>query len=102
MKARFVIILISTALCLSSTVVLAGDPFSGANIYTDHCASCHGGDGRGDVAGVPSFRGGTLMMRTESELQNTIRSGKNLMPAFSGILEDYQIDDVVSYIRTFN
>jgi cytochrome c6 len=89
-------------LVLFPGVALAGDPFSGSNIYSEYCVSCHGGDGRGDVAGVPSFRGGSMMMRSESELIDAIKAGKNLMPAFNGILEEYQIDDVVSYIRTFN
>jgi len=101
-KTRLNAIVICVALYLPCFAVLAGDPFSGANIYTDHCASCHGGDGRGEVAGVPSFRGGTLMTRTDLDLMNTIRTGKNMMPAFGGILEEYQLDDVVSYIRTFN
>jgi cytochrome c6 len=80
----------------------AGDPFSGSNLYVLHCASCHGGDGRGEIAGTPSFRGGRLMSMSDSDLKNTVRTGRNLMPSFRGLLEEYQIDDVVSYIRTFN
>lgn len=80
----------------------AGDPFSGSNIYAEHCVNCHGGDGRGELAGVPSFRGGALMTRTDDDLKNTIKQGRNMMPSFNGVLEEYQIDDLVTYIRTFN
>ncbi len=82
--------------------VFAGDPFAGSNIYTQYCVSCHGGDGRGEVAGTPSFREGRLMSRSTSELTATVKAGRNLMPAFDGMLDAQQIDDVITYIRTFN
>lgn len=85
-----------------TTPVLAGDPFAGSSIYAHYCVSCHGGDGAGEVAGTPSFRGGRLLMKNPMELRNIIRSGKDMMPAFQGILTEEQIDDVMEYIRTFN
>lgn len=89
-------------LLLFVTPVFAGDPFAGSNIYTQYCVNCHGGDGRGEVAGTPSFREGRLMSRSTSELTATVKAGKNLMPAFDGMLDAQQIDDVITYIRTFN
>ncbi|WP_455222513.1 c-type cytochrome [Kaarinaea lacus] len=80
----------------------AGDPFAGSAIYAEHCVSCHGGDGSGEVAGTPSFRGGALMSKGEFELRDKVRNGKDLMPRFEGILTEEQIEDVVTYIRTFN
>jgi mono/diheme cytochrome c family protein len=82
--------------------VLAGDPFAGSSIYAHYCVSCHGGNGSGDVAGTPSFRGGRLLTKSPVQLRNTIRRGKDMMPAFQGILTEQQIDDVMEYIRTFN
>lgn len=102
MKTLFISILFCLGVILTVSPVFAGDPFAGSNIYVQHCANCHGGDGRGVIAGTPSFRGGALMMRSDSELKQTILSGKNLMPAFRGLIDDRQIDDVVTYIRTFN
>ncbi|MEJ2181483.1 MAG: cytochrome c [Gammaproteobacteria bacterium] len=81
---------------------MAGDPFAGSAIYAEYCVSCHGGDGAGEIAGTPSFRGGRLMAKPHSELVNKIKYGKDLMPSFSGVLSDQQIDDVMAYIRTFN
>lgn len=102
MKSIFISFATLLFVCLISSPVFAGDPFAGSNIYVQHCASCHGGDGRGEIAGTPSFRGGALMTRTDSQLKSTIRSGRNVMPAFRGLLDEQQIDDVVTYIRTFN
>jgi len=101
-KTTFVPLILSVILVLMAASAFAGDPFSGANIYAEYCVNCHGGDGRGELAGTPSFRGGALMTRTNSDLMDSVKFGKNMMPGFSGVLEEYQIDDVVAYIRTFN
>ncbi|MGD8559183.1 MAG: cytochrome c [Gammaproteobacteria bacterium] len=97
---------ISIALLLASVVyvnnALAGDPFAGSSIYAHYCVSCHGGDGAGEVAGTPSFRGGRLLTKNPMELKSTIRMGRDMMPAFQGVLTEQQIDDVMEYIRTFN
>lgn len=99
--------LISTTVFLVGVVfvnhaALAGDPFAGSGIYAHYCVSCHGGDGAGEVAGTPSFRGGRLLSKNPMEIKNTIRMGKAMMPAFQGVLTEQQIDDVMEYIRTFN
>lgn len=102
MKIQFISVQLFLLLILLASPVFAGDPFAGSNVYVQHCASCHGGDGRGVIAGTPSFRGGRLLTFSNTDLVNTVRSGKNLMPAFRGILDEQQIDDVITYIRTFN
>lgn len=102
MRRLFVLVHIFLLILLPTLPVFAGDPFSGSNIYVQHCANCHGGDGRGAIAGTSSFRGGVLMSRSTAELTGAIRNGINLMPAYKGILDEQQIDDVVTYIRTFN
>jgi len=89
-------------LVLPASSVFAGDPFVGSNLYADHCVSCHGADGRGEIAGTPSFRGGSLMTKSDSSLKDAVRTGRNLMPSFRNLLDEQQIDDVISYIRTFN
>jgi cytochrome c6 len=102
MKALFISLQFYLFISMFAAPVFAGDPFAGSNIYVLHCVSCHGGDGRGEIAGTPSFREGRLMSRSTSELMNTVKSGRNLMPAFRGVLDEQQIDDVITYIRTFN
>ena len=103
MKATFISLTFILIHLLISSSAWAGDPFSGANIYAQYCVSCHGGDGRGEeLAGTPSFRGGALMAKSNSDLTSSVKFGRNMMPAFNGVLQDYQIDDVVAYIRTFN
>jgi len=81
---------------------IAGNPVRGQSIYNQLCASCHGGDGRGVMAGAPSFQaGGTTLMKPDNDLAMTIRNGKGIMPGFSGVLHDDQIFDVIAHLRTF-
>lgn len=87
---------------MAANPVLAGDPFAGSAIYAEYCVNCHGGDGAGEIAGTPSFRGGKLMMKSNFDLIDKVKNGKDLMPSFGGVLSEEQIDDVVTYIRTFN
>ena len=81
--------------------VLAGDVFNGKKIYEQHCKGCHGTRGRAMMPGAPSFRRGEGLLQTDPALFNTIRSGRNAMPGFQGVLDEYEILDVISYIRTF-
>ena len=84
------------------SAVAAGNPMRGQSIYTVHCAGCHGGDGRGVVAGAPSFQAGTTtLMKPDNDLALTIRRGKGIMPGFESILQPDQISDVIAHLRTF-
>lgn len=102
MKVKSILFCLFLFGLIPANSALAGDPFAGSAIYTEYCVNCHGGDGAGEIAGTPSFRGGNLMMKSNLELINKIRNGKDLMPSFGGVLSEEQIDDVVTYIRTFN
>lgn len=78
----------------------AADVFNGKKIYLNYCESCHGPNGQGQMAGVPNFTRGQTLMRPDLTIFESIRSGKNAMPAFLGVLEEQEILDVIAYIRT--
>ena len=96
---------------LARTAVLLAAPFAtaplhaadvnnGRQLYNLHCASCHGPSGISLMPAAPSIaRGGTLM-QPDTALLASIRSGKNAMPAYAGILKDREILDVIAYMRT--
>ena len=86
---------------LSSTTAFSADTFNGRQLYQTYCESCHGKTGRGEMPGAPNFSLGQGMIRTDLSLLNHIRSGRNAMPAFEGILDNNEILDVISHIRTF-
>ena len=78
----------------------------GEQLYVDHCADCHGLDGRGNTAremGQPyadltddvwKFGG------DDTSIANAIREGSfGLMPGFQQQLNDQQIQELVAYLR---
>ncbi|HXO27494.1 MAG TPA: c-type cytochrome [Thermoanaerobaculia bacterium] len=78
----------------------------GEQLYVDHCADCHGLDGRGNTAremgqsyadltdDVWKFGG------DDTSIANVIREGSfGLMPGFQQQLNDQQIQELVAYLR---
>jgi len=92
--------LLSILLLTISASATAGDPFKGREIYQQHCAGCHGDDGRGTQLGIPDFTRGQGLLVSDLQLVETLRTGKNMMPAYQGMLSDQQLADAVTYIRT--
>ena len=79
---------------------VANDIFAGRKVYNAHCAQCHGSDGRALVAGSPDFNRGTSLNLPDGELVRRIRSGRNLMPGYEGILKTKDILNVIAYMRS--
>ncbi|HEX9880142.1 MAG TPA: cytochrome c [Candidatus Binatia bacterium] len=73
--------------------------------YAQRCLGCHGPTGRGDgplthalPARVPDFRD-TVRDKTVFEIRGVIRQGSGVMPAFGPALENWQIQDMVRFVR---
>lgn len=79
----------------------AADYFNGKRLYTSYCEGCHGASGQGEIPGTPNFTRGNTLMRPDLQLYVQIRDGKNAMPGFQGVLDENEILDVISYIRSF-
>ncbi|HET9580255.1 MAG TPA: cytochrome c [Usitatibacter sp.] len=78
----------------------AADIARGAQAYAMHCAMCHGPAGQGIQPGAPKFNRGERLMQSDLALLNSIRTGRNAMPGFMGVLRDRDILDVIAYLRT--
>lgn len=101
--AKAVATLLVAILALSfSSDLLAADSIKGGNLYAANCAMCHGQNGRSVLPGAPSFDRGEGVLKPDFTLLATIRSGRNAMPAFQGILSDRDIMDVIAYVRTLH
>lgn len=94
------IVLAVVALCAPGAPVVAADVMKGSRVYAMHCASCHGPAGVSVMRGAPNLARAERMLQSDVALLGAIRSGKNAMPAYAGILTDQQILDVVAYSRT--
>jgi mono/diheme cytochrome c family protein len=87
---------------------------SGAEVYRDACASCHGADGRGSPQGsaittaLPDFTDCvTATAESTANWTALIRHGgkflgmSDQMPAFGDSLDDDEIRAVIEYVRGF-
>jgi cytochrome c6 len=90
------------ALSFAGSNAHAADTIKGKRVYDMHCAVCHGPTGKAALPGAPDLNRPETLMRPDLTLLVSIRSGKNVMPAFQGLLSDRDIMDVIAYVRTLH
>ena len=94
---------------------LRGDPKRGAPLHLQHCAACHGVDGKSEVIVMhmdepPKDQSDPVYMNTLPDeylylviCKGGAALGKNfIMPEFGGVISDQDIRDLVAWIRTFS
>ncbi|MEH6626722.1 MAG: c-type cytochrome [Motiliproteus sp.] len=89
-----------------------GDPRLGQRWFEQICSTCHGPEGNGYMAGGSGTaigKSGFLQKASDGLIRETIRKGRSntRMLPFSGPeglanLNDQEIDDIISYLRTLN
>ena len=92
------LLFIPVLLLVSASLSAAPD---GARLYGQHCAVCHGSQGRGGV-GVPIALPAFLATVSNDYLFKTIRNGRpgRVMPAFTD-LSDVQVHAIVKHLRSW-
>ncbi|RXV69778.1 cytochrome c [Burkholderia stabilis] len=91
------------------------DVVRGAHLYTQHCAACHGADGRGEgpLAATlahwpPTFAGALLARRLDGELFWRVRHGTrdehgvSTMPGFAATLGPQDTWAVLDYLKALS
>jgi len=77
-----------------------------AATFKANCEVCHGADGSGSDLGhrlhVKDLRSKEVQATSTAVLMQTIRAGKNNMPAFGNRLGDDQIKGLVVFVRHKN
>ena len=89
---------------LSLTTAVAGSAADGAALFKQHCALCHGKDGKADTPAAKKFGAKDLSASKaeDAEIIRQIREGKRddkgkqLMPAFG---EKLSADDVAALLE---
>ncbi len=85
---------------ISSSTQAGGSPIDGAQLYSKHCAECHGADRLGAMG--PALLPQNLKRLRRKSALKVIREGApaTQMPAFGGKLNESQIQSLVQYIYT--
>ncbi len=101
MSRGMVYVLVLAVLCLM--VVQPVSAQSGADLFKQKCAMCHGPDGKGQTPMAKNMGAGSLASpavqgQSDAQLKDAILKGKGKMPAQK--ITDAQASDVVKFIRT--
>jgi len=96
---------ISAILLCTFSIACACAEQKAASVYKTNCISCHGAAGdantpAGKKYSVPPFHGSDAFKKSDAELLEFIKAGKGDMPAWSDVLSDDEVKDVIAYIRT--
>ena len=71
---------------------------SGAEIFEQSCANCHGSDLSGGI-GPALNAGSNAASQDDAFLELTITRGRGRMPSFQNTLSQEQIERVIGFIR---
>lgn len=80
-------------------------PREAAQLFTNHCAVCHGANGNGQsytaaYPGMPAVGNLTTIRKSAPELKQSLREGRGAMPAFHNKLQETEIDSLIHHILT--
>jgi mono/diheme cytochrome c family protein len=70
---------------------------TGAELFQENCAACHGADAEGAVG--PSLVGVADRLSVDQTVA-VVTDGRGVMPSFEGRLSESEIRRVVEYVRT--
>ena len=88
-----------------SSLVLRKQPetasVTSTQLYTQHCASCHGADRRGSHDGAYPSLVGVGKRLSEESIQKVLLNGKGMMPSFSH-LSEAENDALLAYLLDKN
>ncbi len=97
MKA-FQLILAAGLFALPAAAMASGG--SGQKLYADHCAMCHGNDGKAVMNGAGDMTDpkGPLS-KPDAVLEKSTLEGIGNMPGFKGQLSKAQVSSILAYMR---
>ncbi|WP_206485975.1 cytochrome c [Thalassotalea sp. G2M2-11] len=92
----FLVLLLSL---IASTSVYAGNAKTGKKYYQENCAQCHGLNGKPTLPRAANFSKKEGLRVSDSALVQRIKHGGKTCPAYSGLLRDAEIIDLIAYLR---
>jgi cytochrome c6 len=72
----------------------------GKALFAKNCAACHQASGKGIPGAFPALAGNGFVQGAPNEVATVLLKGRGGMPDFSGSLDDGEIAQVLSYVRS--
>ena len=72
----------------------------GKTLFAKNCAACHQASGKGIPGAFPALAGNAFVQGTPDDVATVLLKGRGGMPDFSGSLDDADIAQVLSYVRS--
>ena len=69
----------------------------GAALFNAQCIVCHGADGKASLSGAKDL---TLSTKSEAEMIEIIKTGKNTMPKMADIYNDTELAALANYVNS--
>jgi cytochrome c6 len=91
--------LLLSALLAASLDAAAQAP-DGKTLFAKNCAACHQASGKGIPGAFPALAANSFVLGAPADVATVLLKGRGGMPDFSGSLDDAEIAQVLSYVRT--
>jgi cytochrome c6 len=78
----------------------AAQDADGKTLFAKNCAACHQASGKGIPGAFPALAGSAFVQGAPDDVATVLLKGRGGMPDFSGSLDDAEIAQVLSYVRT--
>lgn len=95
-RIRFLIL---AALAAALPLAHAQDT-DGKSLFAKNCAACHQATGKGIPGAFPALAGNAFVQGAPSDVATVLLKGRGGMPDFSGSLDDGEIAQVLTYVRS--
>jgi len=101
MKLRHLIAATSLAAVAALAPAYAqAQAMDGKALFTKNCAACHQATGKGIPGAFPALAGNGFVQGAPGEVATVLLKGRGGMPDFSNSLDDGEIAQVLSYVRS--
>lgn len=74
---------------------LVAEPRTGATLFAEHCAACHGPAGQG---GFGPRLAGSSRAANENNVSDAVRFGRGAMPGFAPVLSSEELTALIDYV----
>ena len=91
------LLLAALAACIDAA---RADGTDGKTLFAQNCAACHQRGGKGIPGAVPALAGNAFVQGTPSDVATVLLKGRGGMPDFSASLDDGEIAQVLTYVRS--